>query len=80
MATLPVLDDLGREHGIAVYAACEPGNLPLFGTRSARIALDGADYEPAVRALLETENFSAVLLLARWPVYLENKLRPATTC
>lgn len=73
MATLPVLDDLGREHGIAVYAACEPGNAPLFGTRSARIALDGADYEPAVRALLETENFSAVLLLARWPVYLEKQ-------
>lgn len=77
MATLPVLDDLGREHGIAVYAACEPGNIPLFGTRSARIALDGADYEPAVRALLEAEHFSAVLLLARWPVYLEGQAAAA---
>lgn len=73
MATLPVLDDLGREFGVAVYAACEPGNAPLFGTRSARIALDGKDYEPAVRGLLDATDFEAVLLLARWPVYLEKQ-------
>lgn len=73
MATLPVLDDLGREFGVTVYAACEPGNAPLFGTRSARIALDGNDFEPAVRGLLGETNFDAVLLLARWPVYLEKQ-------
>ncbi len=71
MATLPVLDELGREFGVAVYAACEPGNAPLLGTRSARIALDGKDFEPAVRDLLAATDFDAVLLLARWPVYLE---------
>jgi len=71
MAALPVLHDLGREFNVAVYAACEPGNAPLFGTRSARIALDGKDFEPAVRDLLAATDFDAVLLLARWPVYLE---------
>lgn len=77
MATLPVLDDLGREHGIAVHAACEPGNLPVFGTRSARIALDGVDYEPAVRDLLASGEYAVVLLLARWPVYLEGQAAAA---
>lgn len=71
MATLPVLDELGKEFGVAVYAACEPGNAPLFGTRSARIALDGRDFEPAVRGLLAATDFDAVLLVARWPAYLE---------
>lgn len=73
MATLPVLDDLGRKFNVAVFAACEPGNAPLFGTRSARIALDGKDFEPAVRDLLAATDFDAVLLLARWPVYLEKQ-------
>lgn len=71
MAILPVLDELGKEYGVAVYAACEPGNAPLFGTRSARIALDGRDFEPAVRGLLAATDFDAVFLVARWPVYLE---------
>lgn len=71
IATLPVLDDLGHEFNVAVYAACEPGNPPLFRIRSARIALDGKDFEPAVREVLASTDFDAVLLLARWPVYLE---------
>jgi len=71
MAILPVLDELGKEYGVAVYAACEPGNAPLFGTRSARIALDGRDFEPVVRGLLAATDFDAVFLVARWPVYLE---------
>jgi peptidoglycan/LPS O-acetylase OafA/YrhL len=71
MATLPVLDELGQEFGVAVYAACEPGNAPLFGTRPARIALDGRDFEPAVRGLFAATDFDAVLLVAKWPIYLE---------
>lgn len=70
MATLPVLDDLGLDHGVAVYAACEAGNVPLFGTRSTRTVLDGRDFEPELRKLLENEIFSGALLIGRWPVYL----------
>lgn len=77
MATLPVLDELGREHRVSIHAAIEPGNAPLFGTRSARIALDGADYGPAVEKLVESGDFDAVLLLARWPVYLEKQGHPS---
>lgn len=73
MATLPVLDDLGREFGVAVYAACEPGNAPILGTRSSRIALDGRNFEPEIRRLLASTDFDTVLLLARWPVYLEKQ-------
>lgn len=77
MAMLPVLDELGREHRVSIHAAIEPGNAPLFGTRSARIALDGADYGPAVADLIASEGFDAALLIARWPVYLEKQGHPS---
>lgn len=43
MATLPVLDEPGRDYLVPFHAAIEPGNAPSLGTRPARIALDRAD-------------------------------------
>lgn len=71
MAILPVLGELGQQYGVAIYAACEPGNAPLFGARSTRIASEGRDFEPALRRLLAANKFDTVLLVARWPIYLE---------
>lgn len=71
MAALPVLGELGHQYGVAVYAACEPGNAPLFGARSTRIASEGRDFEPAIRRLLAAKKIDNVLLVARWPIYLK---------
>ena len=77
MATLPVLDELGRDYLVSIHAAIEPGNAPLLATRPARIALDGADCGPTVADLISLEGFDAVLLLARWQVYLEKQGHPS---
>lgn len=76
LSVIPVLDDLGKDHGVAVYVASEPGNAPLLGTRSARIAREGADYEPQVRDLVERHGFRSALLVGRWPAYLEEQSGP----
>jgi peptidoglycan/LPS O-acetylase OafA/YrhL len=71
MALIPVLDDLGRKHGVSVYAATEPGNGPLLGLRFGLTSRDGTDFEPVVRKLVDETPFTAALLVARWPVYLQ---------
>lgn len=70
-AVAGLLGSLGKEHGVEVVAAVQSGSPPLLGTYALRGHDSLLGIPEEVRKLLETENFDAVVLVGRWPLYLD---------
>ncbi len=72
MAMLPILDDLGKELGVTVYAATKPGSPPVPHTFRRR---EDNEHRPPhlgkpVLRFIRENDIKEVLLIARWSIYL----------
>ena len=69
-ALKPVMDALGKEYGVRVLSAHQPGTIPISGTyRKGR--RDGAlNVLERVEKHIEENDLKKVLFVARWPYYV----------
>ena len=70
MSLLPAFDTIGREKGVAIYTAVEPGICPIPETHSGGDAHENLDRGSAVLRFVGDEGIRHVLLIARWEVYV----------
>lgn len=71
MSLMPVLDVLGKEHGIGIYTATEPGTVPIAGTHRADAGRNGLDAgTPVLEFVLNHKQIKNVLMTARWSIYV----------
>lgn len=71
ISMLPVFDELGKKHGIPVYAAVQPSTPPLQGTWTPRIGEDFIEWGDAVLAQVGSLEIGKVFLVGRWALYLQ---------
>jgi len=70
MSLLPAFDAIGREKGVAIFTAVEPGICPIPETHSGGDAHENLDRGSAVLRFVGDEGIRHVLLIARWEVYV----------
>ncbi len=70
MAIIPVIDAMGKKNKVGIFAALEPGNVPIAGVHRADSDHTGGDIgTPVLKYALE-HRIQHVLLVARWSVYV----------
>ncbi len=70
MTIMPLVDAMGKKHGIGVYAAAEPGIAPLAGIHRADFYRFRGDIgTPALQFALDKQ-IKHVLLVGRWGAYI----------
>lgn len=70
MSTIPLLDDLGKQHGIAIYTAVKPGASPIAEVHNAKDGPNALDLGTPVIEFIKTKKIKHVFLTARWFIYV----------
>ncbi len=70
MSIIPVLDAMGKDYGIEIYAALEAGHVPIAGVHRADADHAGGDIGTPVLEYALDNGIKNVLFVARWSVYV----------